>query len=237
MKKRGGTGGESLYNILGVKRDADTSQIKSAYNGILSDMGAGDTIYARKVQNAYQVLGNKNMRMRYNNTLDSQSGFETAEGAASDDGGERLITAYTIDPYGNWYTEKKERENLPEFNGNSAYILYLAEENVSVISKQLWNKWRDLCEIWHSKDIITDTIGNISLNVDVICLDNGKLSQSKISRKVSQLPLMFPNVVSEMGRVYAYSEGGDTVMIEEYDYMHLRRRMERQDHVYESMEW
>ena len=105
MKRHGGADGESLYSILGVKRDADTSQIKTAYNGLLSDMEAGDTVYARKVHKAYQVLGNQNMRRRYNNTLASQSGFEAADHAGGRGPGDgMLVTAYTIDQYGNWFT-------------------------------------------------------------------------------------------------------------------------------------
>lgn len=227
---------ESLYNVLGVSPDAGQAQIKSAYNSLVSDAETMDE--ASRTQRAYQVLGNKNMRMRYDNALASQPGTESANTFPDVTGGSGLVTVYTIDQHGNWFTEKRSRSELPTFDGNSAYILRLEEENVCAISKNLWNKWRDLCEIWQSKNVITDTIGNICLSVDLITMENGRLAQTKTLRKVSQLPLMFPNAVSETGEVYAYrDEGGDTAIIEEYDYIHLRRLMERQSRDYEYTEW
>lgn len=227
---------ESLYTVLGVSPAAGQSQIKSAYNSLVSDTRAVDEV--SRARRAYQILGNENMRMRYNNALASQSEVETAEEPPSVAGGPGMVTVYTIDQHGNWFTGKRERREMPKVDGSSVYVLYLAEENPSVISKNLWNKWRDLCEIWRSKNIINGPIGDICLDVDLISVKNGRLVRSKAPRKVSQLPLMFPNAVSEMGEVYAYRyEEGDTVIIEEYDYIHLRRLMERQDHDYESMSW
>ena len=227
---------QSLYNVLGVSPTAGQSQIKSAYKSLLTGMGADDAVISAK--RAYQVLSDKNMRMRYDNALASQAGFDNSENRPEVAGGPGMVTVYTIDRHGNWYTEKRQREKLPDFDGSGVYAISIGDENVSIIPKGLWNKWRDLCEIWRSRDVIKDTIGNVSLNVDLISLKNGRLAYSKIQKKVSQLPPMFPNAVNEKGEVYAYrDEMGETVIIEEYDYVQLRRLMERQSRSYEQIGW
>ena len=235
MKEHGRHDGarESFYNMLGVSRDADASEIKSAYRNLMADLdseSAEDMFLGSEAKKAYSVLKDKNMRMRYNNTLDTQAGYETDEGGdAAVVEGETALTVYTIDSRGNWFTEKMDRGSGPAVKGSEAYVLHLDEKREDIISKELWNRWRDLCAIWRSKDVIKGNIGDVSLDVDLISAKNGRLEYTRTRRKVSQLPVVFPRAVGELGEVYAYkNEDGEVMIVEQYDWMHLRRIMEHQ---------
>ncbi len=235
---------ESYYSTLGVSRHADASEIRSAYKSLVADLDcecAEDVDIERSAKKAYSVLADKNLRMRYNNTLDAQAGYDEDEPGsdAHDNDGETAVTVYTIDSRGNWYTEKHSRDNLPGFSGTDAYVLRINEEEGKVVPKDLWNRWRDLCAIWRSKNAIKGSIGDICLDVDLISMKDGRLEYTKTLRKVSQLPLIFPKTVGELGKVYAYkNESGEVMLVEQYDWMHLRRIMEKQSlYKYENTGW
>ncbi len=223
-----------LYNVLGVSRNADPREISDAYNSIVDKFNREKEKAEAQIEQAnkaYGVLNNENMRMRYNNTLDSQpvgngrTDPASGEGAREENG--EFMTVFTIDGRGNFFMEKIEKSGLPPMKEKAAYTLFFGGGKRTFIPKDLWNSWRELCELLRSRDAIKTSIEDVGLAVELLTEKNGRLMYSKTVRTVSQLPLTFPENMGRLGEIYAYCDEKDNFkVLDRYTWRNLRRDKE-----------
>lgn len=231
----------SYYKVLGVSRDADAGAIKTAYKTALADLNAADNSdedWFKTVNKAYSVLCDENMRRRYNNALDSNAACandETVSAESSEPESVRRfgdkVTVYTINEAGSCYTEKVDKSELPAAAEGSVYVLSIGGGKRTIVAKELWNKWLDLCDILKSKNAICGSVEDVKLNVELIYINNGEWKYTKTLRSVSQLPISFPAMVDELGVVYAYlDKNGCFRIMDKYEWKHLRHAMDGRLH-------
>ena len=74
--------GKDYYKILGIEKDVDDAQVKKAFRKLAHkyhpDKKTGDEAKFKEVNEAYQILGNKEKRTKYDqfgSTFDQQGGF------------------------------------------------------------------------------------------------------------------------------------------------------------------
>lgn len=218
---------ENFYELLGVSKRADSVAIYEAYKTCMEDSSCDDR-QCREMSRAINVLGNENMRRRYDNVLASQpcSRDDEVYGTAAYE--EEMATAYIINEYGQFCIRKVPVSLLPRDCCQTVYVIVLDGELKNVVSKELWNKWRDLCEIWRGKKLLKGKLGDLMLDIELISKENSGYVRHRVKRKISQLPLNFAGKADEKGVVYAYSNDGvELEFVNKYRWIHMSKAIEK----------